>query len=36
MKSLIIIITALILFGLQMYISYKHKKTCKDTSNKNV
>ena len=26
MKSLIIIITALILFGLQMYIGYKHKK----------
>ena len=26
MKSLIIIITALILFGLQMYISHKHKK----------
>lgn len=26
MKSLIIIITALILFGSRMYISYKHKK----------
>ncbi len=36
MKSLIIIITALILFGSRMYISYKHKKTCKDTSNKDV
>jgi len=36
MKSLIIIITALILFGSQMCISYKHKKTCKGTSNKDV
>ena len=30
MKSLIIIIVALILFGLQMYISYKHKNTSKN------
>lgn len=34
MKSLIIIITALILFGLQMYISYKHKKYDKHPAHK--